>query len=472
MERPKFTSDSRKVQKGDIFIALKGAVSDGHQHIESAIDKGAKFCIVQKDIWKKLSKKVHVSSKKIKIVQNSHKEYSRNCSEYFDEPSKKLFNIGITGTNGKTTVSFLLDKILKDSGKRTGLIGTIYYKIGEKTVDADRTTPDAFTLNRLLSDIVREKIKYSIMEVSSHALEQERAGHVFYDVAVFTNLTPEHMDYHKNINSYFKAKKKIFVNLKKKGIAIVNIDDPKGKILKKELKNRCIGFSVGKKTDVYAENIEMTLAGSTFDLNVFDKKYKVKTSLIGRHNISNILAAVSAGVFLGINIKDVIKSIGNAKPPDGRLQPVKINKKFKVFVDYAHTADALLNVLRTLQEIRPKQIITVFGCGGDRDKTKRPKMGEVACMLSDKVLVTSDNPRTEDPACIINDIVKGIKKYISKVIIEKDRREAIKIALNIAQKDSIVIIAGKGHEKYQIIGNKKMKFDDVKVVKELIGVRD
>ena len=345
-------------------------------------------------------------------------------------------------------------------------------RLEKKAVIADRTTPDAFTLNRILSDMVKEKTKYSIMEVSSHALVQDRTGHIFYDVAVFTNLTAEHLDYHKNISSYFKAKKKIFDNLKKGGIAVVNVDDPKGKTLKRQFKNKCLGFSMCKKTDVYAKNIEMTISGSTFDLNISDKIYKVKTSLIGRHNISNILAAVSTAIVLGFDVESVIKSIVKAKAPDGRLQIVKTKEEFKVFVDYAHTSDALFNILQTLREIKPKEIVTVFGCGGDRDKTKRPQMGKVACMFSDKVVITSDNPRTEPPKDIINDIVKGIKKYKNKVVVQIDRRKAIKTALKIAKKDSIVVIAGKGHEKYQLIGKKKIKFDDVQVVRELIGVRD
>ena len=453
-----FTTDSRKINEGDIFIAIKGNESDGHDFVGQAIAKGASKCIVEKNI--------PGYKGKLKVLKDTKIEFSRMSAKHFNNPSKKLINIGITGTNGKTTISFIVSQILKDAGYSSGIIGTIFYKSSNKSKVADRTTPDAYLLNSLLDEMVKNKYTHSIMEVSSHALEQKRVADIFYDIAVFTNLTPEHLDYHKHMNAYFKAKKIIFNKLKNKSKAIVNIDDKRGEYLKRELGRKCVGYSINRTTDVYAKNIFMDIHGSFFDVITQKSNLRIKTSLTGEYNVSNIVGAIAIAISLGIKKDIIIKSILKCKAPEGRLQRINTNKKASVFIDYAHTPDALENVLKTLSSVKEKDLITVFGCGGDRDKTKRSKMAKIAQKFSDKIIITSDNPRTEKPKDIIDDILKGINERKKNFYVLEDRKKAIFRALSLAKENSIVLIAGKGHEKYQLIMGKKFPFSDAKVVRE------
>ena len=410
-----FKIDSRKIKKGDIFIAIKGSEYDGHKFVDNAFLKGASSCIVEKNIKR--------SKGKIKVVKDTKAEYSKMSANYFSNPSKKIKNIGLTGTNGKTTISFLVNEILTQAKIKTGLIGTIFYKSSKKIKPADRTTPDAYILNSLLREMVDNKFSHCIMEVSSHALEQKRTSDIFYDLAVFTNLTAEHLDYHKNMNEYFKAKKLIFNNLKKKAKAIVNIDDKRGKILKETFKAKALGYSIKTKTDVYAKDIAMDIKGSTFDVVTSKWKITINTSLIGEYNISNIVCAAAIAFSLGIKKEVIAKSLSKAKAPNGRLQRIK-TLKTNVFIDYAHTSDALDNLLKTVYKVKTKDLITVMGCGGDRDKTKRAKMGKTAQKFSDSLIITSDNPRTEKPIDIINDILKGVNKRKKNYEIIPDRKKS------------------------------------------------
>lgn len=458
--------NSKNVKKGDLFVAIKGAAHDGHEFVEDAIKNGAGLCIVQEDAW--ISNTKSIGNVPIISVKDTHDELSRIAYEFYGRPSERMKTIGITGTNGKTTIGFLLDEIFSGLGYRTGLIGTVIYKINDKVIEADRTTPDALTLNSYLGEMADGKTDFAVMEVSSHSIAQKRTGHVFYDNAVFTNLTPEHLDYHKTMEEYFDAKKRIFDNMKKGGLAIINNDDPRSDDLKKYIKADVLTFGIDKKSDIQAVNIVYSIEETKFTVKYPGGKVDITTSLIGKHNISNLLAGISVCYSQKINLKEVKGLIKKFSAPKGRLDPVNMGQDFKVFVDYAHTEDALSKVLSALKPYVTSRLITVFGCGGDRDRLKRPKMGKTATDLSSFTIITSDNPRSENPTAITDEIEQGItcpkKKY--KVIL--DRKEAIKEALTMARKSDIILIAGKGHETYQIIGKNKIDFDDKKVTEELI----
>lgn len=461
------TVNSKNVKKGDLFVAIKGKHYDGHDYVEEAVRRGAKFCVVSRNIWGKDSRKRGAAS--IILVDDTRLELSRLAQELYDKPCNKLKVIGITGTNGKTTVSFLLDKILSDSGAKTGVIGTIFYKVDRKKIDADRTTPDALRLNNLLHQMVNEKVGYAILEVSSHALHQKRVCHIYYDAAIFMNITSEHLDYHRDMKNYFESKAGIFDNLKINGTAILNEDDPKTSILKRRISKNVITFGLKNRADIFASDIRSTINSSCFKIMTPKGKLNIKTKLIGRHNVSNILAAISVAYLYKLDLRGVEDSINSFCQPPGRLEDMHGGQDFKVFIDYAHTKDAISKVLKALKPYARRKLITVFGCGGDRDKTKRPQMGKVASRLSDYTIITSDNPRSEKPEDIARDVARGIiKKSAKSYSIILDRKEAIKAALDIAKKDDIVLIAGKGHERTQIIGDKQIRFDDHEVVLKLL----
>ncbi len=459
------TNNSRDVKKGDLFVAIKGTKSDGHEYVEKALKDGAAYCIVSRE-WYDMSP---LRDDRLIAVHDTRDEYAYISSFVHDFPSTKLKMVGITGTNGKTTVSYLLEKIFSDQDKGTGVIGTVCYKTGKASVPASRTTPDAMMMNGLLCEMVTNGLACAVMEVSSHALEQKRVGHLLFDVAVFTNLTPEHLDYHKDMDSYFKAKAKLFDKIKSDGAAVINVDDPRGRQLAGMVKDRMvITYGIKNKAAVMAKAIKYNISSTEYEIRFPGGSCRVKNRLVGPHNVSNTLAAFSAAYALGFDSECAARSLSNVTAPPGRLEPVNECQDFSVFVDYAHTEDALKNVLKSIRPYVKGRLITVFGCGGDRDKLKRPKMGGVASSYSDHIIITSDNPRSEEPGTIAAEIVKGIKKNYTNYSIILDRKEAIAAAITMAGKDDAVIIAGKGHEAEQIFRDRTIKFDDKTVAKDII----
>lgn len=460
----KVTDDSRKVSAGDLFVAVRGYSLDASNFVDSALKSGARAIVTEKDFG---SPKGVVRI----LVDDTRAAMSVIADNFYDHPSSKLKIVGITGTNGKTTITYLMEGIIKASGGDAGVIGTINHRIKGKVLPSKNTTPGPLELQGMLADMVESKIDYAVMEVSSHSLDQGRVENVLFDVGVFTNLTSDHLDYHKTTANYFKAKKRLFDKLKTKGVAILNADDKKVASLKRSIKSRVVTYGVKKKADVTAKDIALSMNGTRFTVNAPGMSFKICTKLIGIHNVSNILAAVAGAIALKIPRECIIKGIESVECVSGRLEAVDARQSFKVFVDFAHTEDALFNVLSLLREVARKRIVTVFGCGGNRDRTKRPLMGKVACEYSDHVIITSDNPRFEDPRAIIDEIERGVKGRFSNYDIVLDREEAIDRALGLASKDDIIIIAGKGHESHQVIKDKSMPFDDREVAFRILKTK-
>ncbi len=462
--------DSREIFKGYIFFALKGVHTNGINFVKDAISKGA-VCVVSQEKIK------NINCTNI-IVKNITEVMAKVAARFYDNPDKKLTIIGVTGTNGKTSITYMLESILKSINIELAVIGTINYRYANINIPAPNTTPQSLDLYKMMSDIVKHNIKYLIMEVSSHSLVLERVFGIEFDIAVWTNLTQDHLDFHKNMENYFNAKKMLFDSLcsnvkNNQKFAIINSDDIYGrKIINYINKNIIIlPYSINdKKAKFFADNVIVTSKGTSFDLIYEKEKARINVGFIGLHNVYNVLACVCICVALGIEFKKIVANISNIVSAPGRLELVQSNKEFSVLVDYAHTDDALRNVLIALNNIKSARIITVFGCGGNRDKTKRPKMAKVACSLSDCVIITSDNPREENPNEIIKDIEVGAKevgKLNYKIIV--DRKDAIEYAISVAHKDDIVLVAGKGHENYQIIGRDKFHFDDREIVKNILS---
>lgn len=461
------TDDSRTVYSGSLFVAVSGYFKDGRRFVSDAVSRGAAAIISDRGL--------QIPDGVIKIfVTDVRAALSSIAVNFYDDPSNKLKLIGITGTNGKTTVTYLVEAIAKRSGLKTGVIGTINHRIDGKARPAKNTTPGVLELQSLLSEMASSGVRCAVMEVSSHALDQGRVLGVNFDAAVFTNITSDHLDYHKTREEYFKAKSKIFAHMKKSGVAFLNNDDERVRSLEGSIGVRTVTYGTGDGSAVRAFNIRLLPEGSYFDVETPSGRLNIKTGLIGMHNVSNCLAAISVMQALGVNGEAIVDGIEGMKSVPGRLEPVDCGQPFKVLVDYAHTEDALDNVLSMLKSIAGKNILTVFGCGGDRDKSKRPFMGQAACRYSDRVIVTSDNPRSEEPLDIIRDIESGIKGRFSNYEIDPDRRSAIRKAVLSAEAGDIVLIAGKGHEDYQILKDRVMHFDDREVAREAlsdIGVR-
>ncbi len=470
IEISKVQYDSRKIQIGDCFIAIKGTASDGHIFIQNAINQGAKVIVLQDD--KVLPDPLCMHSGVIKIVvPDTRRALAVISDNYFGHPSRKLKFVGITGTNGKTTTSHLVKSILEAGEEKVGLIGTIEYKIGERTIPAAHTTPESLELNELFASMIENKCTSVSMEVSSHALDQSRVYGLDFNVAVFTNLTQDHLDYHITMENYFEAKKILFTQLKPSSCAVINYDDRWGiKLLNSiEAKKLCYGFNLN--ADFFAEKIKLSIDGTTFVVSDGQNKCSVSTPLVGKFNVYNVLAAFTTGKALGLSQEQILTGIGNLKNVRGRFERITSPAGWTAIVDYAHTPDALENCLRTIHDVLPKtnrgRIITVFGAGGDRDKTKRPMMGHIAANYSDFIIVTSDNPRTEMPEKIIDDIMRGINHHAS-FLREVDRQTAIERAVKCAQSGDVILIAGKGHEDYQIIDKEKKHFSDREVVENLL----
>ena len=457
------TNNSQNVSPLSIFTAIPGSGKDGHNFIESAINSGAKAVIHSRDIPSFRNGINYIK------VSDPYSAYARLVECFYDFPARKLKLIGVTGTNGKTSSVYLLNSVLGTAELKCGMITTVCYEWPGYSRSADRTTPEASEIQKLFSDMLENGCSHVIMEASSHALHQTRTGTAKFAAAIFTNLTGDHLDYHKNMGSYFKAKKTLFENhLNPDGIAVINIDDPYGQQLAGSLKNvNCITFGKDSKSNGVIKIAEISARGTVFDLKLKDYCFRIACPLIGEHNAYNISGVTLLAYNLGIS-PDIIQSALN-QPINipGRLEAFHTGKGVSVFVDYAHTDDALLRVLEALNKLKEKRIICVFGCGGDRDRTKRPRMGEISANFADRTIITSDNPRTENPLTIIEEIKYGIPKTANFAVIP-DRRDAIKQAINEADPGDIVLIAGKGHEDYQEINGIKYPFDDREEVRKLL----
>ncbi|MFH1776359.1 MAG: UDP-N-acetylmuramoyl-L-alanyl-D-glutamate--2,6-diaminopimelate ligase [Candidatus Omnitrophota bacterium] len=453
-------ADSRLVKNGYLFVAQSGTRTDGHNFVKEAFSKNAAFIIGERSL-PDCPRYIKVSS--------SRKILAILADNFYRHPSKKLKLIGITGTNGKTTTSYLIYQIISAAGFLPALIGTIAYQIGNKTYKASHTTPDALKLHYLFSQMRRAKNNYCVIEVSSHALEQQRTYGIDFSAAVFTNLTRDHLDYHKNFKNYYKAKKILFENLTPRAAAIINTDDFYGRKIIRDTSANVLTYGCSKNADIRVIGKKPGLSPSELYIATPRGRLIIQSRLFGRYNIYNILAAVGCGIVLGFSVEVIKKGVEDVRFIKGRLQPVDFGQPFKVFVDYAHTDDALKNVLLTIRAMQPKRIILVFGCGGDRDRSKRPLMGKISAEFADITVITSDNPRSEDPQGIIDDILQGIKiKRRKKCISILDRYQAIRRAFILARCGDIVLIAGKGHERNQIMQNKILDFDDYQVAKEIL----
>ncbi|MBQ3834050.1 MAG: UDP-N-acetylmuramoyl-L-alanyl-D-glutamate--2,6-diaminopimelate ligase [Elusimicrobia bacterium] len=464
--------DSRKIEDGYMFFALNGTHTDGAKFVNDAIAKGA-VCVVS-------CSKIENCNITNVVVKDITKVMADIAAKFYGYPDKKLFIIGVTGTNGKTSITYMLESILKKLSIDIGVIGTITYRYANTVISAPNTTPQSLDLFKMMAEMVESKIKYLIMEVSSHSLVLGRILNIEFDVAVFTNLTQDHLDFHKNMENYFSAKKILFTglsnNLKNnKKFAIINTDDFYGRKLfeDKDIQSEKISYSIKEKVGkIYAcaEEIVLNSKESSFNLISSFGNKKLSVSQIGLHNIYNLLAVFCICSAIGIGFDAITENFKYITGAPGRLDRIDTGKDFSVVVDYAHTDDALKNVISALKNLNPSRIITVFGCGGNRDKTKRPKMAKAACSLSDYVFITSDNPREENPVDIIKDVEQGAietKRNNYKIVV--DRKDAICDAIKFAKKGDVVLIAGKGHENYQIVGTKKFHFDDKETALEILN---
>jgi UDP-N-acetylmuramoyl-L-alanyl-D-glutamate--2,6-diaminopimelate ligase len=462
--------DSRAVMTGGLFVAVKGLVADGHRFIGDALDRGAAAVVVQDDI--------DISDTVVVRVRDSRAALAGFADAFFGSPSMKLKLLGVTGTNGKTTVCYIVEEILKEARTIPGVIGTINYRYAHKSFTPPHTTPESLDLVRLLSDMVDCGVTHAAMEVSSHALDLHRVDPCMFDAALFTNLTQDHLDYHQTMENYFESKARLFrelINRKKKTTCVVNADDPWGKRLIAETKGSVITYGIDSAADIRPTFFDADTSGVRGEGITPFGKFTFRSNLLGRHNVYNLLAALGGALGMGIDLETAVSGINRKIVVPGRLEAVEGAGDISVLVDYAHTDDALKNVLSTLAPLTKNRLITVFGCGGDRDRKKRPKMAAAAAGKSHKVIVTSDNPRTEDPAAIIEDILVGFTDtdYVradpngpfwddarKAYTVVPDRREALRFAVSHARAGDIVLIAGKGHEDYQIVGTTKHPFDD------------
>lgn len=450
--------DSRRVTPGMLFVAIRGQHADGHEYIKTAINRGAAAVICQADAWT-------ASSHGALRVPDTRVALARTAAAFYDHPSSQLKVVGVTGTNGKTTVSFLLKHILESVGRKTGLLGTVRYEIGERMIPAQRTTPEALEIQQMMRQMLRAECVDCVMEVSSHGLEQNRVDQVEFDVAVFTNLTPEHLDFHGDMERYFAAKRKLFESLQgsaKKGAAVINIDDPYGVRLAGELaETDCLTFGRTESADLRLLEASVSADATRFAFSASGSVHNCELPLIGRYNVMNALAAIGAAMKMGVSVVDAVRALRNAATVPGRLEEVNAGQPFSVFVDYAHTGDALNNAMTTLREIANGRLLTLFGCGGNRDAGKRAAMGEVAARLADFSVLTSDNPRNEAPALIADQVMAGYASVRDEgCLVELDRARAIDEIIRMAQPGDVVLIAGKGHETYQEFEHTVVPFDD------------
>ena len=456
--------DCRLVKAGDIFVAVAGTVYDGYDFIAEAIAKGATFIVCDKT--------ADFKGAEIIVVQDCAEAMGLLAQAAQGRPASKLVNLAVTGTNGKTTVTFLVRSVIQQANHKCGLIGTIVYDAVSNTDDSTLTTPDAILIAKLGRQIVDSGAKFMVIEASSHAIAQNRLAGVNFKAAAFTNLTGDHLDYHRTTTDYLAAKMKLFEGLATDGVAVLNRESPASQQIAEKTNAKILWYGIDTETDIAATIESMDASGTVFTLTYQHQTETIRTSLPGRHNVSNLLAAAGLALAAGFDLPTAAAGLAALKKVPGRLEPVDCGQDFVVLVDYAHTDDALKNVLATLKPLCKGKLTVVFGCGGDRDSTKRPRMAKVAEELADVVIVTSDNPRTEDAEKIIKDIATGFERPDSKSItIEPDRKKAIELAITSARKDDIILIAGKGHETYQIIGTEKFKFSDKAVTESFLQER-
>ena len=451
------TDNSAKVAEGCIFICIEGKRFDGHTKAAEAIANGAVAVVVQKDMG--LDEQI--------LVENTRAAYARLSAAFWGHPERKLRIIGVTGTNGKTTSCFVIKSILDSMGYKTGLIGTVKNIVGDKEYPAVLTTPDCYDLFALFKEMVESGCEFCTMEVSSQALDQRRVEGVHFEASIFTNLTQDHLDYHGTFENYKAAKHMLFEN---SSLAVINIDDEAAEYMLADTPCRNITFSVNNDNcDYSAKNIRISSFGVKYELVSNSNIGRVKFAVPGKFSVYNSMGAAVCLVEMGMDFKGVLDGLVSCVGVPGRMEVVPTDKPYTVLIDYAHTPDGLENVLGCVREITEGKVITVFGCGGDRDKTKRPIMGGIAAKLSDVAVITSDNPRSEDPDAIIADICEGVKKHISKIVVERDRKKAIAKALSMANEGDIVVLAGKGQETYQILASGKIHFDEREVVAEILS---
>jgi len=466
--------DSRLVGKDFLFVAVNGFRVDGHDYIKDALSRGA-AAIVMENAVVEADTKQHADLNRTSFVEvpDSRKALALISSAFYGHPSKSLSLIGITGTNGKTTTSFITKSIIEAGGSKAGLIGTISCMTGERTEVSVNTTPESLDLQRYLNEMVTNKMEYAVLEVSSHALSLDRVEGCSYKAAAFTNFTQDHLDFHDTMGEYFNAKTRIFASLAKDGKAVLNMDDPMIRPLAQEIKRDVVTFGIKSNTMIRAENISdnsvVFPGGLSFDVRTPEGGFRIDSKLIGRFNVYNILASIGIAYALGIDDDTIKKGVLAVERVEGRFENLDEGQDFLCIVDYAHTEDALRKLIEEARFVTKGRVITVFGCGGDRDRSKRPLMGFAASELSDLVFITSDNPRTEDPMKIIEDMVKGIKK--ENYSIRADRETAIREAVLVAEEGDTVIVAGKGHEDYQEIKGVRHRFSDKKILSKSIRER-
>lgn len=476
---------ANQCEQGSLFVAIPGLKNDGHDFIDEAISRGARYIVCEKDL------QVSPPITAIK-VSNSRRALGILSRNYFGHPSSLLTLIAVMGTNGKTTITYLLESILKEAGYHCGVLGTVNYRYNEKMFAAPNTTPESYEMHKIMRAMVDEGVTHVVAEISSHAVDLKRVDDCDFDLGIFTNLTRDHLDYHVTMENYFQAKKRFFAEILPQSRKIhsqkmvVNADDPWGKRILQEVSLPALTYGIEGDCEIKALNYELSLNGIKAEINLAGDTVFIKSPLIGKFNLYNILAALGAAFILHIPIPVIQKGIETLSHVPGRLEAVVASSSLNIFVDYAHTDDALRRVLQNLTELKQKRIITVFGCGGNRDRGKRPLMANAATKLSDLTIITSDNPRMEDPLSIIAEIETGIDQSKVRKIesdnlkfngedrlytVVPERRKAIETAMNAAAQGDIVLIAGKGHEDYQILGTQKVPFDDRAVVRQILESR-
>lgn len=451
--------NSRKVEKGDVFCCVVGTLADGHKYAPQAVEAGAAALVVER--------KLDIDIPQI-LVENTRIAMAEMAAAYYGNPADEMVMVGITGTNGKTSTSYMLKAIAERMGKKVGLIGTIRNMIGDIIIDTERTTPESVDLQRILRQMKDENVDVVIMEVSSHSLDQKRVHGITYDVGCFTNLTQDHLDYHKTFQNYFAAKKLLFAQCKK---AVINLDDSYAADMVAGMNLPVLTVGVREKADVTASEIDITTRGVQFDFNYRNVTSRFNVPIPGLFSVFNAMSAAGIALALGWTLDSIKYGLEHMVGVSGRLEPLPTGKnEFTVLLDYAHTPDALENLLKTVRGFATGRVVTLFGCGGDRDQAKRPIMGEIAGRFSDLAIVTSDNPRSEDPMQIIASVEDGVKKSGCEYIVIENRRDAIEYALKNARKNDVIILAGKGHENYQEINGGKHHFDEKEIVAEILGL--
>ncbi len=451
--------DSRIKTQSGLFIAIEGFQTDGHQYIEAAIENGARVILVQKP--------VEVQAKDVTIIQtpDTRLAMAKLANNAYEHPSEAFQLVGVTGTNGKTSITFLLGQILEAYKQKVGIIGTIENRIGNQVLKAERTTPESLDLQRLFRKMADEEVDVAMMEVSSHALELKRTVGSHFKVGIFTNLTQDHLDFHKTMENYAKAKAKLFQCCQ---VGVVNLDSDYIQLITDGATCKLVTYGIDHEADYHAKNIKITAAGVTYTLDGPDGTFEINVPIPGKFTVYNTLAVIAAARQLAIPMAHIIEALAHVNGVPGRVQSFTSEKGYSVLVDYAHTPDGLENVLETIKEFAKGRIITVFGCGGDRDKTKRPIMGRIAAKYSDYVIITSDNPRTEDPFTILDEVEVGVSEQAAQYDKIEDREKAIHKALCKAKAEDVVLIAGKGHENYQILKDRIIHFDDCEVVRNYL----